>query len=175
VSSESKSNKNILEILKYFIEEIDRNKCADINLENKRLEEIYHHICNHVFFITITTQSYKQASRLFEVLNNKGTDLTEADLIRNFLLSKAEDQGFADGITNWEDFEKSIGLDNLEQFFRYSSLLISQKDSTYERITEFTESGSSKTSLDFLKKLSFFTCKYYHQVHILRQKKTQIY
>lgn len=154
VSSESKSNKNILEILLYFIEEIDRNKNTDINLENKRLEELYHHICNNVFFITITTQDYKQASKLFEVLNNRGTDLTESDLIRNYLLSKAEEQGFIDGITNWEDFEKSIGLDNLEQFFRYSSLLISQNDSTYERITEFTDGGSSKTSLDFFKKLS---------------------
>lgn len=156
VSSESKSNKEILEILKFFIEQINKNKNDDVNLENKRLENIYSHLCNRVFFIAIITQGYKQASKLFEVLNNRGTDLTEADLIRNYLLSRAEKEGFGDGVANWEEFEKNIGLDNLEQFLRYSSLLISQKDSTYERITEFTDNGSSKTTLDFLKELSYF-------------------
>lgn len=156
LSLESKSNKDILEILKFFIEVINKNQNTDLNLENKRLEDIYNHVCNRVFFIAIITQGYKQASKLFEVLNNRGTDLTEADLIRNYLLSRAEKEGFEDGITNWEEFEKNIGLDNLEQFFRYSSLLVSQKDSTYERITEFTENGSSKTTLDFLKELSYF-------------------
>lgn len=156
IKNENVSNKNIMAILKFFIAEINKNKNSDVNLENKRIEEIYEHICNHLFFITITAENSKQASKLFEVLNNRGIDLTEADLIRNYLLSKSDEQNFTDGFKTWENFEKTIGLDNLEQFLRYSSFLVSKKDNIYERITEFTDNGSSKTTLDFLMDLSSF-------------------
>lgn len=149
-SSENESNKNLLKIVRFFINEIKTKKVADINLEKQRVQKLFNQLSDNVFFIAIITPNTEQASKLFEVLNNRGTDLTEADLIRNYLLSKSEEQKFDDCINTWEILEKQVGIDNLEQFLRYSSLLISTKDTTYERIIEYTDANSSKTVIDYL-------------------------
>lgn len=150
------SNKNILEILKYFIVQISKNKLDDVHLEKIRLNEYLKRFTENVFVIELVVTDNKQASRLFEVLNNRGTDLTEADLIRNYLLSELERQKLNDEntISDWELIETQIELKNLERFFRYSSLLLSKQDDLYSRIVEFTEKTSSKSTIDEIKKFA---------------------
>ena len=151
---ENDSDRKILDVVSTFEELLKKDEIVDINLETKRLTEILHKITDNVFFIVITAENTKQASKLFEILNNKGVNLTQADLVRNYLLSKSDEQGFADSVPTWESLEKKIGIDNLEQFLRYASLLISERDSVYERIFEYSEKNSSKTTIDFLYKQS---------------------
>ncbi|MEN9389211.1 MAG: hypothetical protein RLY61_295, partial [Candidatus Parcubacteria bacterium] len=150
------SDRKILEVLKTFVDLIGEESNLDKNLETERIKTVFTKASDRSFFIVITTEDSKQASKLFEVLNNKGVDLTSADLVRNYLLSKADEQNFTDSIATWEHLEKKIGIDNLEQFLRYSSFLISDKDDIYNRIFEFSEKSSSKTAIDFFNSLSDF-------------------
>jgi uncharacterized protein with ParB-like and HNH nuclease domain len=156
LSSEDKSNNNLIEIIKIFISKIKHNHETDIHLEQKRLSELFGKFVNKVFFIELIVSDYREASKLFEVLNNRGTDLTEADLIRNYLLSELERQGLYDESTmsSWEEIEAKIDSSNLEQFFRYGSLLISKKADLYDRIVEYTEKTSSKTVVNLISDLS---------------------
>lgn len=98
----------------------------------------------------------KQASKLFEVLNNRGTDLGEADLVRNYLLSELERQNLNDieSSQDWDLIEGQIELKDLEKFFRYSSLLVSKSDDLYSRIVDFTERTSSKSVIAEIKKFA---------------------
>lgn len=151
---ENNSNKNILSIVNKFLEKFESDSVEDKNLEKNRLVEILEKFEKKVFFIEINVPDYKQASKLFEVLNNRGTDLTKSDLVRNYLLSMAEEQQYVDAYKVWRDVENNVGIDNLEKFFRYSSLLMSLNDDLYERIIEKTERSSAKVSIDLLYKLS---------------------
>ncbi len=153
------TNKNILNVLNYFIDKISKEKKPDIHLERKRLVEILTRITKQVFFFEIIVPDNVQASRLFEVLNNRGEDLNDTDLVRNYLLSKADTEGFQESIDSWGNIEDKIGVENLEQFLRYSSFLVSKKETTYERIVEYTENGSSKTTIIFLSDLVDFYLK----------------
>ena len=152
------SNKNILDILKFFIEQISKERVEDIHLEKIRLNDFLRHFTNNVFFIELVVSNHKQASKLFEVLNNRGTDLTEADLVRNYLLSELERQKLNDeqSIQDWEQIESQIELKNLEKFFRYSSLLVSRQDDIYSRVVDFTEKTSSKSVIQEMKKFADF-------------------
>lgn len=153
------SDKKIIDVITTFINLIKKDKKEDDNLETQRITEIFRRISENVFFIVIIAENNKQASKLFEVLNNKGVDLTEADLVRNYLLSKADQQSFESSIETWENLEKKIGIDNLEQFLRYSSLLVSEADGIYERVFEYAEKHSSKTAIDFFNDSSDFYLK----------------
>lgn len=154
IVADNKSNKNILEIVNYFIGKINENKKTDPNLEKIRLADMLEKFTKKVFFFEITVTDYKQASKLFEVLNNRGVNLVKSDLVRNYLLSEAERQKFQEEEINWDGIEDNISGVNLEKFIRYSSILLSKKDDLYERVIEYTENHSSKTSIDLLSDLS---------------------
>lgn len=144
--NEIKSNKCIFDVLDYFIEEIEQGKISDHNLEMNRLNELLKIIRNNIFFLTLKVTDYAEASKLFEVLNNRGVDLTKADLIKNHLFAQAEKQSSLVTVEkNWNKLEDNIGIDKLEQFFRYFSLIYSKNDDMYVRMEETIHNKSALT------------------------------
>lgn len=152
-SFDNDSNKNILNIVDLFYSKLLKDKINDNHLEKERVEKIFKYFSEKVFFISIISKDTRQASRLFEILNNRGADLTETDLVRNYLLLKSDEQNYPQGLSNWQIIEDKVGIDNLEQFFRYTSFLISNQSSIYERIYEYTSKNSSKSTIEFLLEL----------------------
>ncbi len=150
LSIEGETNKNILAVLKFFVSKLKDGSSTDVNMEKIRLVEIYRKVINEVFFMEIVVSGYKYASKLFEVLNDRGVDLAEGDLIRNYLLSEAERQGFSSVDESWMESESIVGLDNLDKFLRYSTILVSLKSGLYDRVIDYTERNSSKTTVDYL-------------------------
>lgn len=150
------SNKQMKDIIKFFIEQINKNRSNDRDTERTRLNKIFERFKKNVFLLEVIVPDSGQASKLFEVLNNRWSDLTEADLIRNYLLSELENKGFYtdDMVKKWEIVEDNIELDNLEKFLRYSSFLVSEKWELYDRIMEFNLSTSPKHVIDYFNRLS---------------------
>ncbi len=152
----SENDKAMLAVLKLFIKKINEKKVTDIHLEKARLNDILEKVTEKVFFLQLTVTDYAQASKLFEVLNNRGTELSEADLVRNHLLSELERQGLGteENIKLWEQIEDKIGLSNLERFIRYASFSFSNEQDIYSRVQNFINIKSSKTTLDELDVMS---------------------
>ncbi len=145
-SKQIKSNKNLIDILSYFIDKIAQNKEEDHNLELLRLNTILKSIRAKIFFLEISVPDYAEASKLFEVLNNRGVDLTKADLIKNHLFDVAEQQSTLNDVEkDWYAFEDSIGTDKVEQFFRYFSLIYSKEADLYKRMEKTIHVKSAKT------------------------------
>lgn len=159
-NSLSASNKKLLTILQYFIQKLSEGKQQDSSLEKKRIENVFNLFRKQIFVIQIPVSNYKEGSKIFEVLNNRWQDLTKADLVRNYLFSKAEQEGFLDSIEKqWNKLEDDIWVDSLEQFFRYSSFGFSKKDDIFERVEEAVESSSSITFIGKVAHLSkFYNC-----------------
>ena len=133
-AGEEKSNKNMRDIVSFFYSSIKKWQKKDSNEEKVRLQKMFKKFIWKVFFLEIVVPDSRKASTLFEVLNHRWTDLTEADLVRNYIFSKLESRG-EDGekfFRKWEEIEKRVELNNLEQFLRYSSFLLKKEEGGLE-------------------------------------------
>lgn len=99
--------------------------CKQIELlikEGPSLQTVAHRIITalreKVFLIRIDVENDLKAFTLFEALNNRGVELSEADLLKNFIFSKAgEHLGIVKN--NWENMALNIGHYSLMRFLRH--------------------------------------------------------
>ena len=105
---------------------------------------------DNLYALRVRTENFKMAYRLFETLNARGLDLSQADLIKNELIKYAERRG--EGITVadiWpgivdayeEQPKEKIDLPQFVQFsYSYRYKKINHED-TYEKISESLKEG----------------------------------
>lgn len=126
---------------------IFRKKLEDLGQENS--EKIIDYLFNQVKIIRIDCKNREFAIRLFQVLNDRGMDLTAADLIKSFLLerlyntykndtdtSKIKEEQF---ISDWREMEQSIknsdiSLNDLFIIYEYHILGQNPKKSLYDEL-----------------------------------------
>lgn len=115
---EHKSNRLIAEAYLFFYNKIQ------IELESGQLlsefiQKIVSAIDDVIQIIRITVKDDYDAYMLFETLNDRGLALSVADLLKNYLFSKADDHRLEDVQDNWQ--EMSANLDKIEtkRFLRH--------------------------------------------------------
>lgn len=101
----------------------DNLDIIDTFLEEKQQEWMKHFanfILQRVFLVLVQTESFKSAYRLFNVLNDRGLDLSNADLIKNRLFALLVGPGNSDTLEEkWVELESVAGIDNLDTFLGY--------------------------------------------------------
>lgn len=88
------------------------------------------YILQHVFVVLVKTKSFHSAYRLFNVLNVRGLDLSNADLIKNQLFSKLgeSDQSRNELEDFWVELEEIVGTKNLDIFLgNHRTITVSEK------------------------------------------------
>ncbi len=128
---------------------IFRNKLTDLGKETS--EEMINYLFNQVKIIRIDCKNRDFAIKLFQVLNDRGMDLTAADLIKSFLLeklyskykddpdtSKIKEERF---IADWRDMEQTIktcdiNLNDLFIIYEYYILGQNPKKSLYDELQD---------------------------------------
>ena len=144
---------------------IFREKLKGIGEESAAL--LINYLFNKVQIIRIDCKNREFAIKLFQVLNNRGMDLTAADLIKSFLLEKLhkkygrdtdtakqkEEQFMAD----WREMEQNvkdldISLNDLFIMYEYYILGQNPKKSLYEELQEaFKNADPNETISDINK------------------------
>lgn len=131
------------------------------------LEKLRGIIINNLILVNIDVDKDENPYLIFESLNAKGTPLTQADLIRNYIFMKigSEDKQKELYKEFWRPMETSLG-DNLEYFFwRYSlkdGAFVKIKR-TYANLKSELETNSEKNAESELKKLHQYS-KYYKRL-----------
>lgn len=88
------------------------------------------YILQNVYVVLVKTENFQSAYRLFNVLNARGLDLSNADLIKNQLFSKL---GEADQRRNeledlWVELEETAGIENLDTFLgNHRTVVLAEK------------------------------------------------
>ncbi|MBN1882181.1 MAG: DUF262 domain-containing protein [Deltaproteobacteria bacterium] len=132
----------------------------DESLRYGDLEDLYTKLLNRVSVVHINVFSHLNAFRLFETLNDRGLELSSADLIKNFILMKvAEDRETFDlVISRLNDmYDRLRDRDPVTFFRRYILSRFRGKVSearVYERIRHIIESLSVEDVRDFAVDLS---------------------
>jgi uncharacterized protein with ParB-like and HNH nuclease domain/predicted transport protein len=132
---------------------------------------------NSVYLIRINCTTRDFAIRMFQVLNDRGLDLTPADLIKSFLLGRLENINKTDLelkklkedqlMADWNGIEEivkglDVSIDELLVIYEYYFLEQNPKKSLYEEFeNKFQKEDPNKVIGDF-KKFSFL---YKNKIH----------
>ena len=95
---------------------IFKQKLEECLAEKKDIGKIIDYLCNNVTMIMITCESQPFAIKLFQILNDRGLDLTVSDLVKACLMQKiSQDKNKRDQFKNdWNSVKgKAEGIDNL--------------------------------------------------------------
>ncbi len=125
IKNEQKTNNSsINECYKFFDKEIQGSK-----LDLKRIKDI---ICSKLSVVSVTLDKDDDPHLVFESLNAKGKDLTQADLIRNYFFMRI-DANEQNSVYEkyWLPMQELLG-DNLTEFIRHyltkSGLFVKQNE-----------------------------------------------
>ncbi len=159
---------------------IFRNKLTELGKEQS--EELINYLFNQVKIIRIDCKNREFAIKLFQVLNDRGMDLTAADLIKSFLLenlykkykddpdtSKIKEEQF---IADWRDMEQTIktcdiNLNELFIIYEYYILGQNPKRSLYDELQDAFQSLDPNWVIGDIKN---FASTYYTQIYEGRDK-----
>ena len=139
-------------------------------------------IFNQVKIIRIDCKSREFAIKLFQVLNDRGMDLTAADLIKSYLLeklykkykedsetSKMKEQQF---VADWRDMEQSIkscdiNLNDLFIIYEYYILAQNPKKSLYDELQDAFKDLDPNSLIGDIKK---FASIYFDEIWLAEDK-----
>lgn len=118
------SSKNIVDNYNYFVEQIKKSKID--------LDSLYRGICKLIIVDISLDSNYDNPQLIFESLNSTGLELSQADLIRNFVLMRLDIKTQNEIYSNYwypmeRDFGHSEGLQYFDRFMR-DYLTIKQND-----------------------------------------------
>jgi hypothetical protein len=110
-------------------------------------------VLSKVFVVLVGTESFKSAYRLFNVLNDRGMSLSNADLIKNQLFAKLDGTATASELEEkWVELENIVGIDRLDTFLGYHRTSLTANKARKSLADEFEDliKGCEGTPLDFL-------------------------
>jgi hypothetical protein len=108
-----------VEAIDWKVEEIIEKANLHGVTRQEVLEKMALRITRNIEFVRISAPSESQAFRLFEALNDRGLDLTAADLIKNKLLEKCGDAQIDEMKEVWQDVIEAVGISERVSFLRY--------------------------------------------------------
>jgi len=132
-----------------------KDKILSLKDNPSEIEALTDYLLERVRVISITCSNRSFAMKLFQVLNNRGLNLTAADLIKSFLMSKIGDEDQKTFEQNWiyvENKAKEFGeeLTSLFTYYEYYLIARNPEKSLYDILeTEFRNKDPLKTIHDF--------------------------
>ena len=132
---------------------IFRNKLKSIEDADEQITKLVDYLLNKVIMITITCSKQSFAIKLFQVLNTRGLDLTNTDLIKSYLYGRLDDERKREQfVATWREIEtisKQIeeDVEGLFTYYEYYLLARNPKYSLYDELTRtptFKEKDSNE-------------------------------
>lgn len=127
---------------------------CDVNGSTRALQEIHQMLANFLtktLFVEISVRKWEDAFAIFEGLNNRGLELSQQDLVKNALLSKAHTQErlTSSELTHleqrWEKLTTRVAASKFSKFLRHY-LLLHYKDVPLKRVVKQLNSHFSDKS-----------------------------
>jgi uncharacterized protein with ParB-like and HNH nuclease domain len=127
------------------------------NKTDKDRMHFANHLLEKVYVVLVITDSHTSAHRLFNVLNARGVQLSNADLIKNQLFSRLEnvDQDSDALEEKWLELEGEIGISKLDQFLEQYRTTQTHEKATRTLSEEFKDVivKTSVSPIQFVDKL----------------------
>lgn len=161
-------NKHLKNILEGNIKEEEHPiyKCYEFYKNAKYSDDIWTIILNNIFIVHINAHNYFNAFKLFETLNDRGLELSAADLIKNYILmnTSANKDIFNNCIYEWEEMYQKIRDKSPVKFIRRYMLANYKgkfsESNLYKHVRSRLENNIPDQYLHFAKELNFSSSIY---------------
>ncbi|MEJ2227687.1 MAG: DUF262 domain-containing HNH endonuclease family protein [Alphaproteobacteria bacterium] len=113
----SPSNRLIAECFRHMHRHIEE-LCANGHVLEELAEAIINSLNERVQIIRIDVKDDHNAFLLFETLNDRGLELSEADLLKNYLFAISAER-LSEVQDSWDSMEQNLGSERLIKFMRH--------------------------------------------------------
>jgi uncharacterized protein with ParB-like and HNH nuclease domain len=142
-----------------------RNKLLELGENETGL--MVNYLFNHVKLIKISCSNRNFAIKLFQVLNDRGLDLSPADIIKSYLMQSLEELEQQRFMADWQNIEDSIekldiSLTELFTLYEYYKLGSNPKKSLTDELEKIFRGTNSNEIIRDIKK---FLTKYHSDIY----------
>lgn len=124
--------KNIKENAELFVKYLKKSTESQI----LRLTQF---IINQCFLVVVTTPDIDSAYRIFSVLNNRGLDLSHADILKAEIIGNISLEQQEKYSTKWEQTEEKLGRDIFKSLFSHIRMIYGKSKSRESILKEFSK------------------------------------
>lgn len=112
----SDSRKNFKENTLLFVKRLQ-------NFTNTQLLRLTQFILKRCFFVVVSTPDIDSAYRIFSVINNRGMDLSHADILKAEIIGKISLEQQEKYSAKWEEIEEKLGRDIFKSLFSHIRMI----------------------------------------------------
>jgi len=81
-------------------------------------------IVNRCYIVAVSTSSMKSAYRIFSILNDRGLDLLDSDILKADIVGRISEENRENYTKKWEDLEDEIGRKYFNDLFGYMRMIL---------------------------------------------------
>ena len=108
--------------------------------DEQLVKQLASYLLQHCFLIVVATPDSDSAFRIFAVLNDRGLDLTAADIIKNELIGQIPDPDDQETYTAiWEDAEEELGTERFGDLFSHIRMVYAKTKQRGNLLKEFRD------------------------------------
>ncbi|BAZ29397.1 hypothetical protein NIES4074_18420 [Cylindrospermum sp. NIES-4074] len=112
----SDSCKNLKENALFFVQRLR-------NISESKLLLLSRFIITRCFLVVVSTPDIDSAYRIFSVLNNRGMDLSHADILKAEIIGKISPDKQETYSNKWEEIEEKLGRDIFKSLFSHIRMI----------------------------------------------------
>lgn len=114
----NRSDKNIGDAFKFFMNAIYEK--YDINKKDSQILIRLRNAVRDITFVNITATTEEDSYTIFEILNARGLDLEDHELLKNYIMRYIQPETTRDKAkTGWNRIEEALGHTNMKRFVRH--------------------------------------------------------
>ena len=114
----NKSDKNIGDAFKFYLNTI--HDCYESKGQNKQVLIQIRNAVRDITFVNITATTEEDSYTIFEILNARGLDLEDHELLKNYIMRYIQPEKNRDKAKmEWNRIETMLGHSNLTEFVRH--------------------------------------------------------
>ncbi|MEQ2006270.1 MAG: DUF262 domain-containing HNH endonuclease family protein [Limisphaerales bacterium] len=96
-------------------------------LDSSRRESLAAFLLQHTYLVVVSTASLESAFRIFSVLNDRGLDLTVADILKSEIIGRLPSGQQIGYVEKWEDAEEELGTQSFADLFSHIRMIHDRK------------------------------------------------
>jgi hypothetical protein len=97
------------------------------SLDEPRRESLAAFLLQHTYLVVVSTASLESAFRIFSVLNDRGLDLTVADILKSEIIGRLPPASQESYVEKWEDAEEELGTQRFAELFSHIRMIHDRK------------------------------------------------
>ena len=126
------SKRHMAENAAYFLDRLDE-------IAQDHRIRLVQFIVQRCLLVIVSTPDLNSAYRIFSVLNDRGLDLSYADILKAEVIGKVPQQAQQTYTEKWEETEEDLGRDDFEAFLRHVLMLYRKQKLQESILQEFRE------------------------------------